>query len=76
MSEKKASKSAYETEDIKKAYRSALAGPNGKVIREDLEYTANMTCHVPGDPHTSAFNEGKRVMARNFLLLGEANEDT
>lgn len=72
--EKKPSKSAEISDELKKAYRSALAGPNGKVIRKDLEYTANMTCHVPGDPHTSAFNEGKRVMARNFLLLGELDD--
>ena len=75
MTEKKKSKSEEELAQISKAYRSALAGPNGKVIRKDLEYYANMTCHVAGDPHTSAFNEGKRVMARNFLLLGEADEN-
>ena len=69
------SKSANITDEIKKAYLSALSGPNGEILRKDLEYYANMQCHVPGDPYTSAFNEGKRIMARNFLLLGEANED-
>lgn len=57
-------------EQIKKAYRAAfLAG--GEVMRNDLEYYANQKCHVPGDPHTSAYNEGMRIMARNFIMLGE-----
>lgn len=72
---KKPSKSGEISDELKKAYRSALAGPNGLVIRKDLEFYANMTCHVAGDPHTSAFNEGKRIMARNFLLLGEVTDD-
>ena len=71
MSDKKTSKSVEIDEEIKKAYRSALAGSNGETLRKDLEFYANMTCHVPGDPYSSAFNEGKRVMARNFLMLGE-----
>ncbi len=58
---------------IRKAYRSAFSGENGRVLREDLEFTANQQCHAPGDPYTSAFNEGKRIMARNFLLLGEVD---
>jgi hypothetical protein len=77
MTDKKKAKnrSKEELAEISKAYRSVLAGPSGKIVRKDLEYTVNMTCHVPGDPHTSAFNEGKRIMARNFLLLGEADEN-
>ena len=71
---KQPSKNAEITDELKKAYRAALSGPNGAVIRKDLEFTANMTCHVPGDSHSSAFNEGKRVMARNFLLLGELSD--
>lgn len=61
-------------EQVKKAYRAALAGVNGDVIRKDLEYYANKQSHVPGDPYATAFNDGMRVMARNFLLLGEADE--
>ena len=69
------SKASEIDDELKKAYRSALAGPNGKIIRKDLKYQANRNCHVPGDPYTSALNEGKRIMARDFLLLGEADED-
>ncbi len=58
-------------EQIKKAYRRALSGPDGEVLRKDLEYFANMQCHVPGDPYTTSFNDGRRMMARNFLLLGD-----
>ncbi len=65
------SKSAERDAEIRKAYRAALAGANGEVIRKDLEFYANKASHVPGDPYTSAYNEGKRVMARNFLMLGE-----
>ncbi len=65
------SKSAERDEQIRVAYRAAMSGPNGDVIRKDLEFYANKSSHVPGDPYTSAYNEGRRVMARNFLLLGE-----
>jgi len=51
-----------------------MSGANGEIIKKDLRYYANKESHVPGDPYTSAYNEGKRVMARNFLLLGEENE--
>lgn len=65
-----------EVEDqVRKAYRAALSGSNGDIIRKDLEYYANKTSHVAGDSHTSAFNEGMRVMARNFILLGEATDE-
>lgn len=64
-----------EIEDqVRKAYIKALSGANGDILRKDLEYYANMDCHVPNDPYTSAYNEGRRIMARNFLLLGEPNE--
>ena len=57
-------------EQIKKAYRAAfIAG--GEVMLRDLEYWANQKCHTPGDSHTSAYNEGMRIMARNFIMLGE-----
>ena len=59
-------------EQIKKAYRAAFAGANGEILRKDIEFYANKSCHVPGDSHTSAYNEGMRIMARNWLLLGEA----
>lgn len=61
-------------EQIRLAFRAALSGRNGDIIRKELEYYANMETHVPGDPHTSAYNDGKRIMARNFLLLGEVDE--
>lgn len=61
-------------DEVRKAYRAALSGHHGEVIREDLEYYANQQSHVPGDPYTSAFNDGMRVMARNFLILGEPDE--
>ena len=57
-------------DQIKKAYRAAfIAG--GDVMRKDLEFLANQKAHTPGDPYDSAFKNGMRVMARNFLLLGE-----
>lgn len=73
MSDKKTSGREID-QQIKKAYVRALSGADGEILRKDLEFFANKTSHVPGDPYTSAYNEGKREMARNFLLLGEANE--
>jgi len=62
-------------DQIKKAYRAALSGANGEVLRKDLEFYANKQSHVPGDPYTTAYNDGQRIMARNFLILGGAIND-
>jgi len=62
-------------DQVARAYQLLKTTAAWDVVKKDLEYYANMDCHVPGDSHTSAYNEGKRVMARNFLLLTEERND-
>ncbi len=73
MAEKKKAEAREDQEQIKAAYRRILSGPDGEVVRSDLEYYANKQSHAPGDSHQTAFNDGMRVMARNWLAMaGEA----
>ncbi len=56
-------------------YRSdveqVLAGPDGRrVMWRILEMAGpNRISHVPGDPYSTAFNEGKRAVANEILLM-------
>ena len=70
MSEDLKQSGREEDEQIRKAYAAALSGKNGEILIKDLRYYANKTSHTPGYPYTTAYKDGQRTMARNFLLLG------
>lgn len=69
------SNQATELDRIKAAWRIALAGSHGEIIMSDLKFYANQQAHVPGDPYTTAFNDGQRTMAQNILLMIEGEDD-
>jgi len=46
-----------------------LGGKETEVVLDDLRYFAERQCHVPGDPQTSAYNEGMRMMAQTIINL-------
>lgn len=60
---------------LQSAWRVALAGAHSEIIIEDLSYYAKRQAHTPGDPYTSAFNDGMRTMATNILLMLEGDKD-
>lgn len=60
---------------LQTAWRIALAGAHGEIILSDLTLQANQQVHVAGDPYTSAFNDGMRIMARNILTLIEDDDN-
>lgn len=64
-----------ELDKLQAAWRIALAGAHGEIIKNDLEVFANQRSHVAGDPYTTAFNDGTRMMARNILTLIEDDND-
>jgi len=64
-----------ETKKVQAAWRIALGGPHGEIIMEDLKLYADSQSHVAGDPYTTAFNDGMRVMAKNILLTIEGEDD-
>jgi len=45
--------------------------PEVDLVKRDLEHHAHLSSHVPGDSHTSAFNEGQRSLAVSILQLGD-----
>lgn len=64
-----------ELNKLQAAWRIALAGAHGEIILDDLKLYANQQVHVAGDPYTTAYNDGMRVMARNILTLIEDDND-
>lgn len=61
---------ASEPDALSLAYRAALdpREPHARAVLADLAEVCHVgsTSHVPGDPHGSAFREGKRAV---FLYL-------
>jgi hypothetical protein len=57
-------------EDLERIYSRLFDGSDGELFRKDLEYYLLMDCHVPGDPQSTAYNLGKRDMARLLLITG------
>lgn len=45
--------------------------PEVDLVKRDLEHHRDLSSHVPGDSHTSAFNEGQRSLAVSILQLGD-----
>lgn len=64
-----------ELKRIQAAWRIALAGSHGEIIMDDLKLYANQQSHVAGDPYSTAFNDGQRIMARNILITIEGEDD-
>jgi len=60
---------------ITEAWRIALTGTHGDIIKEDLRYYSTMQAHVANDPYTTAFNDGLRTMATNILLTVEEEDN-
>ena len=60
-----------ELKKLQAAWRIALSGAHGEIVMADLKLYANQQSHVVGDPYTTAFNDGMRIMARNILTLIE-----
>lgn len=57
----------------KKQYRDVFLSPQGKEVLKDLLKFChyNSPTFVPGDPHTSAYNEGmRRVILRIISICG------
>ena len=51
------------------AYVRVFDTPDGKLVLEHIAKEGYVTrpCHVAGDPHTSAMNEGSRRLALSIL---------
>ncbi len=64
-----------ELDKVQAAWRTALAGHHGEIITNDLKHYAQMQVHVPGDPYSTAYNDGMRTMATNILILIEGEDD-
>ncbi len=60
---------------LRSAWRAALAGSHGEVIMEDLRFYAQQQAHQPGDPYTTAFNDGMRTIATNILNMIEDKDN-
>lgn len=63
------------SEDLARAFRSILGGGSRDQL-EVLQHIAvvghiGTTTHVPGDPYTTAFQEGQRALALHILGLAE-----
>jgi len=64
-----------EVEKLRNAWRLALGGAHGEIILRDLQYYINRQSHIPGDPYSTAFNDGQRSMATNILALIEEDSE-
>jgi len=52
-----------------KAYDQVFSTPDGREVLEDLahKFWLTATGHIPGDTHTTAFNEGQRSVVLHIL---------
>lgn len=57
-------------------YRHVFGSPEGKqVLRDILRFCGiNADPHVPGDPFTSAYNNGRQRVARHIIGVMETDE--
>lgn len=62
---------------VDKAYELLfrLGGKESQVVLDDLRYFAERQCHVPGDPYSSAYNEGMRMMAQQIIDLANGDNN-
>lgn len=56
---------------IYRAYRRVFAGPDGRTVLHDLMRRNGLlaTSQVDGDPHRTAFNEGRRAAVLELLSV-------
>lgn len=61
--------------DLSKAYKDTFSSESGKRVLADILRMGryNQPTFVPGDPYTSAFNEGMRRMALRVVSFVEAD---
>ena len=61
---------------IAAAFRRTFAGDDGEKVLEYLEKTCfeNKSAFVPGDPQSSAFNEGRRTVLLDIKRLIKMEE--
>lgn len=67
-----------ENDEVKKlqaAWRIALIGHHGEIIKNDLKFYATKQAHVPNDPYSTAYNDGMRTIATNILTMVEGEEN-
>lgn len=59
-----------------KIYKEVFNTPSGKKVLRDLMNVGHVLgqAHVPGDPHTSAFNEGQRRIVLRILSFLKPEE--
>ena len=50
-------------------YRTIFEGPQGQRVLADLCHRHGIfdPCHVPGDPHSTAYNDGRRSVVVDLL---------
>jgi len=64
-------------EELKLAYRRTFNTDDGQRVLDDLmkRFSFSATTFIPGDPHTSAFNEGQRAAVLLIVrMLSEEKE--
>lgn len=74
MSKKTVDEIRKETESDAGAIKRAFTSPDGKRAFDLLHKEfADRSSHVPGDPYTSAFNEGQRSVVLFLIDIRESN---
>ena len=60
---------ARERAAVARGYQTVFSGPVGQMVLADIMTRAGMvgTSFVAGDPHATAFNEGKRRLALEII---------
>lgn len=68
---KKLYKNNVSNEKLVQQYKNVFSGKDGEEVLLDLlKFTkVNQPTYIPGDPHTSAFNEGMRRVGLRLLSL-------
>ena len=55
---------------VNTAYKRVFSSEDGKVVLEDLMLSAGIisgSSYVPGDPHQTSFNEGRREIVNRII---------
>ena len=67
--------SPEEPKRIIQAYRNAFMSPEGVIVINDMIRAYLMRdSHVPGDPYTSAYNDGQKALVLSLLAICEGHD--